>query len=312
MGQSMRNSAFLADWESKDKLPICLSCHAPFQRQQPDVVTGVRMALPFLVFASTPNVDFDVAFQGEGVTCMACHYTPDESIGATHAVDAPHATSVIPSLRTGEVCERCHQMVRSPLHAVARPLIDTVAEHRRWQERTGRLDTCVDCHMTPVTRPSVAGRPAREARRHDFHGGWHAETLRSAVSLGALRVDGTNLSVEVANLAGHGFPTGETSVVVEVVFVVYGPHGEALGDAVKRITRVVKGPPFRDVIDTTLQPGETRRVEVVLPEEIMGRAVRATASIRMERYGNERHVQASAWTAGLVTSVEIAAVEAHW
>lgn len=87
----------------------CLTCHAPQADQQPLRVTELLAVLPWLVLASGPNPSIDPALQGEGVTCLACHWTEAGAIGVTRAVQDPHATTVAP---LGAVGARCHQLPR--------------------------------------------------------------------------------------------------------------------------------------------------------------------------------------------------------
>ncbi len=247
MGNSMQNAAFLMDWKAKGELPYCLSCHAPLEAQQPEILHGVVWPLP-MVLSRDPNPLFDPDLRSEGVTCVVCHVR-DGAVVTAKQVHAPHPTHVG---ALGEVCARCHQMPTSPLHPLRRPLIDTWGEHANWKDKTGQSEDCVACHMPRTERNGGAGHS------HRFPGGWDPVVVNASVALSVPTYEGDHWVVELTNLTGHRFPTGETTVSAELRFVGLDEKGQPLATETTPIGRHVMGPPFIDIDDSSLLEGETR------------------------------------------------------
>jgi len=283
MAHAMTNPGFLADWHDQDDAPICLACHAPFQDQQAVVVSGLWAVVPSPVFRTSPHPGFDPDLQSEGVTCLACHLAPDGQVAVTRDVTAPHGTTVVDDL--GEVCVGCHQMQVGPFDLLDRPLIDTAAEHRAWKEASGRSDTCADCHMTDGA--------------HDVVGGWHADTVASGLRA-ELRPVAGGWELTITNEAGHHVPTGETSGAIEL----WAVRNEGEPILLERLTRVVEGPPWREVQDTTLRPTASRQWK--LPH-----AERYFVVARMERLLHLPEARSAAEKAGFPVQEDVLLAESR-
>jgi hypothetical protein len=113
--------------------------------------------------------------------------------------------------------------------------------------------------------------------------------------------------VTVKNETGHRFPTGEESPTVEVRFVGLGADGAEVSSASVPITRIVEGPPFKDITDNTLLEAEAREVHAELPDAARVTHVRVDAVY--VRYANTPHLAEVAKAAGTEKSVVVATLE---
>ncbi len=245
MGQAWTGPLFQAQL-ALDGNPICVRCHAPLHEQAPTLVTGVEGLVP-LRFAQEPNPDHSPALQHEGVTCAACHLRPGGALAGPRAageVSAPHPVVHDTELGTAG-CERCHQLAEPPLSRAARPLADTHGEHAAW----GGDESCADCHMPRVEQALVTGGEVRSTASHAF-----PSLVGTGIELGLHE----GVAV-LENRAGHRVPTAEPMRA----YVVRGFSGTAVEEV--RLERRMDG--YRDLEDTTLAPGETRRVAFSFPAE---------------------------------------------
>ena len=285
MGQSFTDPVFQAEWHHGEEFQWCLNCHAPLQNQQPLIVDGVSTLRPPTV-SGTPNPDFDPALQAEGVTCVVCHQE-ESAIRAPHAdVQAPHAVVHDPTLSSPESCENCHQMTILPFTKVKRPLTDSHNEWEEWKAQTGRTEDCLDCHMPAITRPVVPGGVPREGRMHTFPGAWNDQMVQSALQVVPPERVGDTIQVQIENLAGHRFPSGEPARVLFVRLDIQNTSDQSIYNAEERIERRVEGPGARERYDTTLAPAERRTVTFDVPPEIAPMAATARVELVFDRYGN--------------------------
>jgi hypothetical protein len=254
MAQAWSDPVFRSDFGANHELYACLYCHTPLSEQRPFVVTGLSSLTP-VTGAGTPNPSFDPALREEGVTCVSCHLREGALEGPFDGVSAPHPVRANPTFAAADRCESCHQLGEPPLSDLARPIADTHGEWAEWRGATGRTESCVDCHMPAVERPIATGGPVRSGRRHLWRGGWDSATVRSAVDV-QLRDDGT---VELTNRAGHRFPTADPARALGVT-LIRSRGGREVGRETRWIERSVRQPRLVDEGDTTLAPGETRRL----------------------------------------------------
>lgn len=182
---SFVDEVFQAEWRPSEQA-ACVRCHAPLA--DPDRPEGIAAA--------------------DGVSCVACHVR-DGAVRAGHAVDAPHAIVVDPTLRTSEACAGCHDFtfaaVAPTIYSVDGMLQGTVHE---WHEVEAR-GVCQDCHMR-----SADGRVS-----HAFPGARDEDLLARAlhVEAGAASVgDHTEVTLTVTSRAGHAVPTGDMFRRLEV------------------------------------------------------------------------------------------------
>ena len=235
MGRAMTDPIFLADYEHQGELFVCLFCHAPLAAQQPLRVSGLATVRPLRPRAQ-PNPGFDPALQREGVTCVACHLR-DGVITGPDEVTAPHPTRADPTFADPSLCEGCHQVAVPPLTRLDRPIADTHGEWKRWQQATGRTESCADCHMPD--------------RRHTWPGAFDAPLLRAGLDVSVAAEDDRVL-VTLHNKAGHRFPTADPA---RALVVRLGEHEVVLA-------RRVPLPKMVDLGDTTLGPDEVRTISL--------------------------------------------------
>ena len=81
-----------------------------------------------------------------------------------------------------------------PLTRLQRPLADTHREWEAWKQRTGRTETCTDCHMPD--------------RSHRFPGAWDPDLLRRGLGI-EVEADDAEVRVTLTNRAGHRYPSAD-------------------------------------------------------------------------------------------------------
>jgi nitrate reductase cytochrome c-type subunit len=285
MGQAFTDVVFQAEWTHKGEFSWCLNCHAPLQNQQPLIVDGLSSINPPTA-KGEPNPDFDPALRSEGVTCVVCHQQ-ESAIRAPHAdSQAPHAVVHDETLSSPEMCIDCHQMDILPFTRVERPLTDSHREWEEWKELSGRTEDCLDCHMPAITRPVVNGGIEREGRKHTFVGAWDDETVRSALEVGEPRRVGNVVEIELENLSGHRFPSGEPARILWVRLHLRSASDETIDVVEARLDRRVEGPGAREKYDTTLAPTERRTIRLEVDPAHSAEAQSAYLEVAFDRYGN--------------------------
>ena len=112
--------------------------------------------------------------------------------------------------------------------------------------------------MEKVTRPLMAGFPARETRRHTWPGGYSDSQLKKAFTFKA-RPENQSVLVSITNSgAGHKVPTGDPDRFIDIEFSWEDESGQT--EIVKKITfrrLVVWQPVIFDLTDNRLAAGET-------------------------------------------------------
>jgi hypothetical protein len=286
MGRAFSNPVFPADWQHQDEFYYCLSCHAPLEAQQPTRVTGLSGIDPPKEISEV-NPLFDASLQHEGVTCVACHLK-DGALEGPHEVTAPHPTRFVADFAGADRCERCHQIIPPPFpfSRSDRPLTDTHAEWKEWKKRTGRSETCTDCHMPQIERASASGAPVRAGRMHTFPGGWDDKLVRSGLEIGQVRFIDGNIQMPLTNLSGHRFPTGEPARSLIIEATVYDGAGVELEQLETRIERRVKLPVGKELGDNTLAPSEMRIVSIPVSGEYVQKVARVRVELTFDRLAN--------------------------
>lgn len=247
---------------------LCLNCHTPLLTQQDlwprDLVDG-DVERPVLA----PNPVFDAELREQGITCAACHVRGDAIAGPGLGGNPPHKVVVDESLRSGELCNRCHTVEATYANKTFICTFQTGKEFEAgpWDEEG---ETCVSCHMPPVERVAGLGGPERTVARHWWRGagipkladGPYPPPEANAFGLElAARVDDGALVVEATNAhAGHRLPTGDPERWVQVDVRFLGSDGRELGAEQFRYGQTWEwtAPP-RKVADNRLKPRETRR-----------------------------------------------------
>jgi mono/diheme cytochrome c family protein len=225
--------------------------------------------------------------------------------------DAPpenraHGTGTDPLFGDSRLCYGCHG-INPNTHGLV--VCTTWSEYERYLELSGSRKTCQDCHMPPSRgRISALSLEERVVHSHSFHGADPEELMRNGVKLGvtvSFAARGA-LPVEVSleNLAGHGFPTG----IPDKHLVLHARALDAAGATVwtyqpdrpgDELLRVVWegtdgriGVPgqfaMRRVSDTRLQPAETRRVSLTIPEDVARRVEAVVVELGFRNFYENR------------------------
>ena len=261
---------------------MCMNCHTPFEAQLPTLVAGYRDGAkdqPILV----KNPLFDPIMQKDAIGCATCHVRDGVVIGPWGDTQAPHAVARGEELLTPAVCTQCHQASATFEELNLACTFDTGGEYERGPY-DGEGQTCQSCHMPAVTRPLMAGLPARVTRRHWFGGSLIPKQPAFEAELAPLRdiyPDGlvadwqdlpstltagstARLTARYTNAnAGHLLPTGDPERFVLVTATVTGADGVELARAEHRIGAVYTWwPKVKKESDNRLKPRESRTLDL--------------------------------------------------
>jgi hypothetical protein len=239
-GRAWTNAIFQREYKDRP-LDWCVHCHAPLAEQFAEVKRG-----------GGPLAD-------EGVNCAVCHLREGRIVARSRSPGSPHDTDGRADFGGPGYCAGCHQFNFPIIEAdpdgkgpgrvtgyTAHPMQDTFNQHARGL----RADMpCAACHQ-------------REPAAHRFPGGHDAGMIAGAIRMDACR-DRDALVVDLANTgAGHNVPTGDlhrhlvlrawrASAPEKLQEVVLGRRFEPASDGGKET-----------VADTTIRPGETRRLRL--------------------------------------------------
>jgi nitrate reductase cytochrome c-type subunit len=288
MAQSATNSFFLTERSHNPAAFLCGRCHYPLENQERELLLGLSSLDP-LVPITRANPSFDEILSKEGVTCVVCHMRP----GTAAILNARILTAATPPhpLVVGldeTICKRCHQF--DPIGGdTFRPPLDTFNEHAEYRAAGGK-NSCVDCHMPAIERRSAASAPVRTGHDHRFLGARDGAFIARHLSATITRA-GDQWIVELENRAGHRLPTGEPSRVLRARIERLGAEGPVPLAAIS-IQRDMDTIRVVDRSDTTLAPGERRRIRVPAPDDSDARVV-----VELLRAANEEHHVAHVVTA---------------
>jgi hypothetical protein len=209
---------------------LCLGCHAPLTRVNPD---------PALAMQAT----------WDGVSCDSCHslVSVEPAPGGARMVFEPgrvkrgpirdavsmgHETAYSALHASALVCAGCHEFQNSE----GTPIITTYSE---WQESTAARQgrTCQSCHMD-ITRADVVDpkvkRVTQKVNLHEMPGGHSLAQLNKAVEVAmsaAWKDDGLGVTIRLTNKgAGHAVPTGMPGRHVVLAVSVRTSDGRSFED----------------------------------------------------------------------------------
>jgi hypothetical protein len=234
----------------------CISCHAPQPIHSAPV--GER------VFERSSRFE-------TGVDCLSCHLLPDGGVAASRDLpSAPCRPVKVATLRDPVSCKGCHNqhyLVDEWETLFARP-----DPAKGALLREGRPETCLDCHMKPVSRGAGPDGRERLGVDHRVPGGKSVEVLRGGSSLRA-RVEGRAVVAEVTNTgAGHRFPADSRHRSLNVWVTVTTAGGVKVHDRTEILEcRMYYRSPPRE--NTNLRPGETAVARLDLPEGTKGKVL---------------------------------------
>ena len=231
-----------------EPLPFCVNCHAPFVGQRAEILANLDFYRSLHPASGTTQLP---ARQPErtasyGIHCATCHVRGDTMLAPEASGFSPHQTRAVPEMRAGTFCIDCHEFAvpvtrNGHTELTDAPMQQTGTEWTAWR-RAGGDQTCQDCHMPDG--------------RHVFRGAHDRTWLQASVSVTQGAGVFTLQSVDV----GHAFPTGDLfrhlTLDVERDGSWQTVHwiGRRFEKDAEQVRRVVS--------DTSLQPGEVRRVEV--------------------------------------------------
>ncbi len=205
--------------EAEEEGKRCNVCHFPQPFAIPDR-TAVEIAKP----APRPDA------QGEGITCAACHLTPEGKIRGPYKVEAPHEIIADARISESEMCAYCHAMGKR----IAGKQTQTYLEWRDdfFGPGLGRQQ-CQDCHMPRTQRKTAEDMdvPVRAVARHLWTGGHSGQRLGSALSMVILqpKKERAQLEFHVINVgAGHSVPTGSNRRAIYLQTRLVDRKGKAL------------------------------------------------------------------------------------
>jgi hypothetical protein len=234
----------------------CLPCHVP----QPiySAPVGGR------VFERSSRYE-------SGVDCLSCHLLPDGGVAASRDIPgAPCRPRKVETLREPVSCKGCHNQ-----HALVdewETLFHAPDASRGAVMGSGRPESCIDCHMAPVTRRAAGGAPERKGFDHVFRGGYYEEVLKRGVTFAA-RIEAGALVADTTNSGtGHRAPADSRHRSFNVWVTVVTAGGVKVHDRTEIAEyRMYYRNQFRD--NTNLRPGETATARFPLPQGIKGRIV---------------------------------------
>lgn len=145
-----------------------------------------------------------------GLTCAACHLTPDGKIRGPYTIASPHQNQPDTNIKTSLMCAYCHSLGKR----VAGSQTQTFLEWRDdfFLKGLGRQN-CQDCHMPHTVRrlSDDTSLPERVSSRHLWTGGHSLQRLLNALSQVIVQPSGGKalFDFHIINIgAGHSVPTG--------------------------------------------------------------------------------------------------------
>lgn len=258
--------SFFTAYLKKDKGdPTCLVCHTPLLNQSPVILSSESGDYHDLKV--TPNPDFDPELQQEGITCAACHVKDGVIYGPYKKTElnAPHPVAYDEKFLNKTICQQCHEVPSKDFSLMNEGICSTGMESNSglWAAR-GII--CQDCHMPPVTRPLMAGYPAREGKKHLWPGGYSNHQLQKAFTFKAIR-EQNKLLVRITNTgAGHKVPTGDPDRFIVLDFFWIDKKGQKTAlDSIEFKRKIVWQPIMFVLSDNRLAPGESTQLTINAP-----------------------------------------------
>ncbi len=275
---------FFTAYLKKDKGdPTCSVCHTPLENQSPIILTSESGHFDDL--KTTPNPKFDAELQKEGVTCAACHVKNGIILGPYRkkALDAPHPVAYDEKFLKKSLCKQCHEVPSKDFSLMNEGICSTGMESETgiW---SAKGYVCQDCHMPAVTRPLMAGYPAREGRKHLWPGAYSTTQLQKVFTFKAVKSE-HNLIISITNSgAGHKAPTGDTDRFIILDFFWIDQQGNKTPlESIEFKRQVVWQPIMFVLSDNRLSPGESTQLVMEHPNEAGTLYVNGTYHVMTER-----------------------------
>jgi len=271
---------FQAYWNKDNHVWVCLNCHTPLENQQATLVGEIPRSRVEKALQS-PNPNFDVEYQKEGVTCAACHVRDGVILGPFEDSAAPHPTKFDPSFRTAQVCSRCHNVVSGPAQFYNVGPCGTYAEYEGKYFMKERGFICQSCHMPEIDRPVATMSPIRRGRQHLWKGGHDPDMVKSAVAVQVVANpshpkpgEPVEVTLTLINAgAGHKLPTGDPDRHFTVEFEVTDATGHVVKEQRDTMGRwIMWQPAIVELYDNRLLPLASRDYvfKYDLPKQLEG------------------------------------------
>jgi hypothetical protein len=277
---------FQAEREKSGNRWLCNNCHTPLMNQMESWAVGLEAGdvdRPRYV----ENPAFEPALRSEGISCAGCHVRDGVVEGPTGRATEAHATRRAERFSGSEICLACHQAVQ---HYEGKDFVCVFETGEEWAEGPygpgGSAQSCLACHMPPVTRPLAEGAPPRVGRHHDWPGagiykvegvGPPLDRLGPGLSV-EVEAGSDHLRIDYANAAaGHRLPTGDPERFIRIEVEFLDGADRRVGAWSERIGQQWKWwPEAEKLADNRLAPLEARQATVPRPPQAV--AWKLTAS----------------------------------
>jgi len=234
--------------------PFCVHCHSPDADQSAEVLQNLdwyraqdprESARGATSDAKKPETSAD-----HGIHCAVCHFRDGQVLAPEVNGRAPHASTAVREMLSGDFCAGCHQFRMPAFHNGALSLTD-VEMQSTWSEWTawGGKESCQDCHMPDG--------------RHLFRGAHDRQWLKQSVLVKA-KLARETATFRMRSLGvGHHFPSGD--LFRNLTLELKTGDDWAVIDRIGREFTLVMDEQTTEVSkelsrDTALRPGEWREV----------------------------------------------------
>ena len=145
-----------------------------------------------------------------GLSCAACHLTPDGRIRGPYNIASPHDNQPDITIKTSLMCAYCHSLGKRTPGSQTQTFLEWRDDF--FLKGLGRQN-CQDCHMPHTVRrlSNDQALPERVSSRHLWTGGRSLQRLLNALSQVIVQTerDRAQFSFHIINIgAGHSVPTG--------------------------------------------------------------------------------------------------------
>ena len=289
------HESYLTEWtESKHAGSDRSPTYRAMRALAPDATSCDRCHAPLAAVVGRGE-----AVVAEGVSCEVCHAIAEVTVGNGAAGAPSWSLQLAENRKYGPLCDVAdpyfHRAGCSPLHSESRlcaachhlphpdPGGTSTGEYAQWQQseamRAGLH--CQDCHMPERSGTAASGGPERSGISHHGDGPAIGDALRLEATVfasdGGLEVRGTLQVHGAPHALPAGLPGRELAMVAELVDGTGKVLGrDTAGHSLSMLDVMDSTVPFfqaTQVVDTRLQPDETRVFTLRLPAAPYGARV---------------------------------------
>ncbi len=256
---------FQAYWRKDQHIWVCLNCHSPLENQQPLLIKALKHDDPEQPITE-PNPNYDADYQGEGISCAACHVRDGVILGPFEDSVAPHPTRYDPRFRSTQICYTCHQVQSGALQFYNGGPCATFFEFEGGPYAK-RGYVCQNCHMPTVERPVANGGPVRQGRQHLWRGGHSPEMIKRALQAKLIPPvteirpgEEARFRLHLTNGgAGHSIPTGDPDRYFHIELEIKDGDGRVVSRQSHTISRwIIWRPVIIEVFQNRIPPLQSR------------------------------------------------------